>query len=584
MRPLAAWTREGNLVYVRRSVKDLPDPVDLPAGYRFGNYIILDRIGRGGMAGVYRAEHSALSKQVAIKIMDHALHDKSAAHRQFLREGRAAAAVKHPNVVDITDVGVWQGVPFLVMEFLDGCDLETQLREHGPLSDGELVRLALPIIAGLAVAHDAGVIHRDLKPSNIFLARGADGDQVPKVLDFGISKVLNDVQDLSATPYGTVMGTPLYLPPEALAGAHHFSPASDQYSLGVVLYECAVGRPPHRQDTLVALLQSIGSGKFDPPSRLRPDISALVERAILRAMHPDPRQRFAHVRDLGRALWEVASPRTQLLWGRTFGDDAAAASSVRGGGISLSSLSLGQGALGQGAGHAAPSARASAEAAPAHSSTRKLFATELTVPLSTRGKLLWGAGAAVGVVCAGALTLLMRRAAVPLEEPHMSTLEQPQLELNAALRPPALTQPALTQPGIAQPALTQPGIAQPGGLPSVAPLAAAPQAVAPRSAPVAHAPALADTAAERAVREPQVAIETSSPAAADESREVRRRKRTSSAPSTRAPSVERDVAVPRAPEPRTAPARDDVPALDVPPPARPAPAAPVGANQSPILD
>jgi serine/threonine-protein kinase len=295
------------------------ETADLPSGYRFGNYVILERIGRGGMARVYRAEHSALQKRVALKLMDPALHDQSAAHRQFLREGRAAAAVKHPNIVDITDVGVWQGVPYLVMELLEGWDLETQLHERGPMSDGEIARLALPILSGLAVAHDAGVVHRDLKPSNIFLAKGADGEQVPKVLDFGISKLARDAADLAATPYGTLLGTPMYLPPEAVRGSQALTPASDQYSLGVVLYECAVGVPPFQYDSLANLLQRIGAGSFDPPSRSRPDISAVIERAIVRAMHPDPRQRFPHVRDLGRALWEVAPPRTQVLWGRTFG-------------------------------------------------------------------------------------------------------------------------------------------------------------------------------------------------------------------------------------------------------------------------
>lgn len=535
--------------------------MDLPAGYRFGNYIILEHIGRGGMAGVYRAEHSALNKQVAIKIMDHALHDKTAAHRQFLREGRAAAAVKHPNVVDITDVGVWEGVPFLVMEFLDGCDLETHLRERGPLSDGELVRLALPIIAGLAVAHDAGVIHRDLKPSNIFLAKGADGDQVPKVLDFGISKVINDAQDLSATPYGTVMGTPLYLPPEALAGAHNFSPASDQYSLGVVLYECVVGRPPHRQDTLVALLQSIGSGKFDAPSRLRPDVSALVERAILRAMHFDPRQRFPHVRDLGRALWEVASPRTQVLWGRTFGDGAAAEPSSR----AAPAASLGSPAQGS-------------LLPVAHASTRKLFVTELSVPLSTRSKVLWGAGAALGVVCAGALTVLMRPGVVPPDEPHMSTLEQPQVDINAVLRAPAVAVPAVA----------------PAPVPASS--AAAPptsSAVVPSSAGGA---ALEATPAPRVAREPQIAIEASPPSAGEV---PKRRKRASGAAAVRgnpaaAPADRAEPAGGREPEqglsrdevqPRAAAPRATEPSTR---PAGPVPrspsGAPVGANQSPILD
>jgi serine/threonine-protein kinase len=314
---------------------DASDQADFPPGYTFGNYVIRERIGRGGMARVYRAEHVALSKLVALKVMDSSQQDRTAGHRRFLREGRAAAAVKHPNVVDITDVGVWQGVPYLVMELLQGYDLELYLREKGPLLDTELARLALPIIAGLAVAHDAGVVHRDLKPSNIFMARGADGDVMPKVLDFGISKHLrNNVPqpDMLATPYGEVMGTPLYLPPEGLDGSQDLTALSDQYSLGVVLYECAVGRPPVQGDTLVSLLRRIAAGDYEPPSKFRADISGSVERAIMRAMSLNPADRFPHVRELGRALWEVASPRTQLLWGRSFGTgDEESSSSPRAG-------------------------------------------------------------------------------------------------------------------------------------------------------------------------------------------------------------------------------------------------------------
>ena len=347
------------------------------------------------MARVYRAEHVALNKLVALKVVDLASPDKSTAHRFFLREGRTAAAVKHPNVVDITDVGILQGIPFLVMELLEGWDLETHLRERGFLPDAELVRLALPIIAGLAAAHDSGVVHRDLKPSNIFLARGADGDQVPKVLDFGISKLAHDVQDLAATPYGTLMGTPLYLPPEAIGGAHGFSSASDQYSLGVVLYECAVGRPPFQQDTLVSLLQRIATGRFDPPSRVRPDISAVLERAILRAMHPLPEQRFAHVRDLGRVLWELASPRTQVLWGRSFGDLSGGASSGLSAALGASSLSSAGSLSG---GQLALSRQPHADGLGILSKTQREFVSAPQSPARARSRWIWLAGGSAVVI------------------------------------------------------------------------------------------------------------------------------------------------------------------------------------------
>ena len=211
--------------------------IGLVPGVSFGSYVVRELIGRGGMASVYRAEHLLLNKPVALKVMDRSLLATAGARQRFVLEGRAAAAIKHPNVVDITDVGVHDDVPFLVMELLTGEDLDAHIKRCGPLDEAETVRLALPIIAALHAAHTSGVFHRDIKPSNIFLSRGPDDQTVPKVLDFGISKVMSDSsnQELSLTPHHQVMGTPRYLPPEALHGARELGPASDQFSFGVVL-------------------------------------------------------------------------------------------------------------------------------------------------------------------------------------------------------------------------------------------------------------------------------------------------------------------------------------------------------------
>src|SRR5262245_46704473 len=222
------------------------------------------------MASVYRAEHLLLNKPVALKVMDRARLATAGARQRFVLEGRAAAAIKHPNVVDITDVGVHDDVPFLVMELLTGEDLDAYIKRRGPLDEAETVRLALPIIAALNAAHASGVIHRDIKPSNIFLSKGPDDQIVPKMLDFGISKVMNDSSnpELSLTPHHQVMGTPRYLPPEALHGARELGPASDQFSLGVVLYECVTGCTPFAGDSLVALLNALSAGGFRPPRTL----------------------------------------------------------------------------------------------------------------------------------------------------------------------------------------------------------------------------------------------------------------------------------------------------------------------------
>jgi serine/threonine-protein kinase len=273
------------------------------------------------MGNVYRAEHALLAKPVALKVMDTSLLSNADARQRFLREGQAAAAIKHPNVVDITDVGVFEGTPYLVMELLEGVDLQIHLERRPPLSEREVATLLIPIAAALGAAHDRGVVHRDLKPSNIFLSRGVDGEVVPKILDFGISKIAEAVtsDDFESTPFNQLIGSPLYLPPEAVRGSRDITAKSDQYSLGVVLYECVTGRPPFSGDSLLSILNSIAAGDFVAPSRLRPDIPIALERVILRAMNPDPALRFDHVRDLGRELLDIAGMRTQMLWARTFG-------------------------------------------------------------------------------------------------------------------------------------------------------------------------------------------------------------------------------------------------------------------------
>lgn len=326
-RALGAWLDHGFFPSPRPQsdilceVSDhLPD--ELPPSYEFGGYVIGACIGRGGMAHVYRAVQAALHREVALKVVDRWVLDTPHGSERFLREATSAASIKHPNVVDILDVGVWRERPFIVMELLTGCDLETHLERKGPLSDVEVAALALPIIAGVMAVHEAGVVHRDLKPSNIFLSDGSDGEVIPKVLDFGVSKTSNGLTDpLSrATDTREILGTPSYMAPEALNGVRDLGVHADQYSIGAVLYECAVGRPPYEGETLGELLKVLALGKVEPPSAIRPGISPALEDAILRAIHSDPSARFAELRDFGRALWPLADERTRAIWARSFGD------------------------------------------------------------------------------------------------------------------------------------------------------------------------------------------------------------------------------------------------------------------------
>src|SRR5690349_19777904 len=161
----------------------------LPVGTRLGSYRITGKLGEGGMGTVYSAEHVELGKRVAIKTLRGELAANVQVRARFVREGRAAASVRHPHVVDVHDVGVHGEIPYLVMELLQGRDLAAHVASAGRLGPQETADLILPVLTAMTEAHGAGIVHRDLKPENIFLQRGPGGTWVPKVLDFGISKL-----------------------------------------------------------------------------------------------------------------------------------------------------------------------------------------------------------------------------------------------------------------------------------------------------------------------------------------------------------------------------------------------------------
>jgi serine/threonine-protein kinase len=190
----------------------------LPVGTRLGSYRITGKLGEGGMGTVYSAEHVELGKRVAIKTLRNELAANAQVRARFVREGRAAASVRHPHVVDVHDVGVHGEVPYLVMELLHGRDLSAHVSSAGRLPVQEVADLILPVLTAMAEAHAAGIVHRDLKPENIFLQRGSGGTWVPKVLDFGISK-LRDTESMSLTGSGTLLGTPYYMAPEQASSA-----------------------------------------------------------------------------------------------------------------------------------------------------------------------------------------------------------------------------------------------------------------------------------------------------------------------------------------------------------------------------
>jgi serine/threonine protein kinase len=228
----------------------LAPPSDPGALGRLDHYEVLEIVGRGGMGLVLRARDTKLRRVVAVKVLSAPLSASSTARQRFLREARAAAAVRDDHVVAIHAVCDDAPVPYLVMEFIDGCNLETLLLRGEPLEVKEILRIGIQVASGLEAAHQHGLIHRDIKPANILLESGV---QRVKLTDFGLARAADDVR---LTQPGLIAGTPLYMAPEQAAGGP-IDARADLFSLGSVLYELCTGQPPFQAATTLAVIRQV---------------------------------------------------------------------------------------------------------------------------------------------------------------------------------------------------------------------------------------------------------------------------------------------------------------------------------------
>jgi serine/threonine-protein kinase len=232
------------------------------------------------------------------------LHDPDARAR-FALEAKATVRLKSQHVARVIDVGTLDGgAPYLVMEFLDGCDVATVLEERGPLPFDEAVAYLLQVCEGVAEAHGLGIVHRDLKPRNLFIASGADGKPLLKVLDFGISKFVRaaGADDLALTKTTDVMGSPAYMAPEQLRAARNADERSDLWSLGVILYEMITARLPWEGASMTELGAMVLRDPPHPIRQHRPDTPEGLEQVVLKCLEKAPADRFASVEELAHAL------------------------------------------------------------------------------------------------------------------------------------------------------------------------------------------------------------------------------------------------------------------------------------------
>jgi serine/threonine-protein kinase len=275
------------------TLAEVPDPL---IGRVFdGKYRLDRRLGGGGMGTVYRATHLLIGRQVAVKVLSQRFVGDETAQQRFRREARASGRMAHPNAVMVNDFGTTDdGWLYIVMELLEGQTLRDLLAREAPLDPARAVSIMLQASAAVGAAHEAGMIHRDLKPANIFIEQRPNLPAVVKVLDFGVAKLAVEEHDddyKTLTQVGAIIGTPRYMSPEQCSGAVPLTPASDVYSLGIILYEMLTGAVPFSADTPLAVALKHVSERPRRPREIVASTPAPLEEVVLHALEKNPADR-----------------------------------------------------------------------------------------------------------------------------------------------------------------------------------------------------------------------------------------------------------------------------------------------------
>jgi serine/threonine protein kinase len=267
-----------------------------------GKYALTHVLGCGGMGLVLAATHLQLERRVAIKFLLPQHLEKPDVVGRFTREARSAAKIQSDHVAHVLDVGIDDGTPYMVMEYLEGEDLKQLLSRRGPLPVDEVARYVGQACEALTEAHALGIVHRDLKPANLFLAKRPNGRALLKVLDFGISKIMNPATETELTLTSRAVGSPSYMAPEQLTASRSLDGRADIWALGVVLYELLTRRRPFHGESMPSLVALILKGKYERLDTLRSDLPETLVAAVHRCLEVEPENRFASITELADVL------------------------------------------------------------------------------------------------------------------------------------------------------------------------------------------------------------------------------------------------------------------------------------------
>ena len=266
-------------------------PKSVEAVTSFGQYTGLELIGRGGMGEVYRAKHPTLNCDVAIKVLPKYLAENEAISQRYDHEARAVAQLKHPNIVGMYEYGILDGMPYIVLEYIDGQTLSDELSQRGRLSLTEALPLFTEIASALDYSHAAGIIHRDIKPSNVMIEQDRDSRKNPRavLMDFGIAKLHSSMTQLTGT--GVMIGTFDYVSPEQIQSSSEVDAQTDIYSFGVMAYQVLTGALPFEHKNVSALLMAHLMQPVSDPRERMPDLPETVAKSVMKAMSKEPRAR-----------------------------------------------------------------------------------------------------------------------------------------------------------------------------------------------------------------------------------------------------------------------------------------------------